>query len=210
MGQKSNPQALRTAAPYQQHESCWYHDKYYSHLLSQDFMIRSYIEKRLKGCFPSASAKIFLSSSPKELKLRIFSHGHLFLKRLKKKSYDISKILKKSSNTTSFSIQCYQIKNEYKSALFLANLLTQAIKRKKMMSLPSLLFLRTINEASDFIKGIRVSCVGRFKGSERTRKKKFQWGSTSLHTFSEKIEYSSQSISTSYGTFGVKVWVCYY
>lgn len=57
------------------------------------------------------------------------------------------------------------------------------------------------------IKGLKIQIKGRFKGIPRTKIRLFQKGSIPLQTISNKIKYSLMHINTSYGVFGVKVWI---
>lgn len=63
------------------------------------------------------------------------------------------------------------------------------------------------------IKGIRITCSGRFGGkSKKAQKAKMQsesWGQTSLSTFSSKLLFASKSANTSYGKIGIKIWIAF-
>ena len=57
------------------------------------------------------------------------------------------------------------------------------------------------------IKGLKIQIKGRFKGVPRSKIRLFEKGSIPLQTISSKIKYSLMHINTSYGVFGVKVWI---
>ena len=61
------------------------------------------------------------------------------------------------------------------------------------------------------VKGIRISCSGRLGGrskkAQKSKTQSFQWGETSLNTFSSKVVFANKGASTSYGKVGVKVWL---
>jgi len=59
------------------------------------------------------------------------------------------------------------------------------------------------------IKGIRILCSGRINGVEKAKTQSKKLGQTSLHFFSEKIDYSSIHVNTKFGIIGVKVWICF-
>lgn len=69
------------------------------------------------------------------------------------------------------------------------------------------------NKAWGSVRGIRVTCAGRgnkkSKKAQRAETVRFQWGQTSLHTFSEKVGFARRPALTNFGKIGVKVWVCY-
>lgn len=57
------------------------------------------------------------------------------------------------------------------------------------------------------VKGLKIQIKGRFKGASRTQVRIFEKGSIPLQTISSKIGYSLNHVNTSYGVFGIKVWV---
>ena len=59
------------------------------------------------------------------------------------------------------------------------------------------------------VQGLRLSCAGRIGGAEMARIEYKKWGQTSLHVFSNKIDYATHTAQTVYGLIGVKVWICY-
>ena len=63
------------------------------------------------------------------------------------------------------------------------------------------------------IQGIRITCSGRVGGkskkAQRAKMDSLKYGQTSLHIFSSKIDFAIRTASTSLGSTGVKVWICY-
>jgi small subunit ribosomal protein S3 len=57
-------------------------------------------------------------------------------------------------------------------------------------------------------EGIRVVCSGRLGGAEMSRTERYIRGRVPLHTLRADIDYASVQALTTYGTIGVKVWVC--
>lgn len=60
------------------------------------------------------------------------------------------------------------------------------------------------------MKGIRICCSGRLNGAEIAQTEYMKYGSTSLHVFSDYIDYARAETSTRYGILGVKVWISYF
>jgi small subunit ribosomal protein S3 len=60
------------------------------------------------------------------------------------------------------------------------------------------------------VKGIRTCCSGRLNGAEIAKTECRKYGETSLHVFSDQIDYAKAKASTPYGILGVKVWVSYF
>lgn len=57
------------------------------------------------------------------------------------------------------------------------------------------------------IKGLKIQIKGRFKGVPRSKIRVFEKGCIPLQTITNKINYSLFHVNTSYGVFGIKVWV---
>jgi hypothetical protein len=57
------------------------------------------------------------------------------------------------------------------------------------------------------IKGLKIQIKGRFKGVPRSKTRLFEKGSIPLQTIESRINYSLTHVTTSYGVFGIKVWV---
>lgn len=57
------------------------------------------------------------------------------------------------------------------------------------------------------IKGLKIQIKGRFKGVPRSKIRVFEKGSIPLQTITNKINYSLFHVNTSYGVFGIKVWL---
>lgn len=106
---------------------------------------------------------------------------------------------------------------ESQHADFLAQEIAYALTRRVPFRSIKLQIIQELesnaNKAWGSIRGIRVTCAGRgnkkSKKAQRAETVRFQWGQTSLHTFSEKVGFSSRPALTNFGKIGVKVWVCY-
>lgn len=57
-------------------------------------------------------------------------------------------------------------------------------------------------------QGIKILCAGRIGGAEIARREKYMEGRVPLHTLRADIDYAQSTAHTTYGTIGVKVWVC--
>lgn len=57
------------------------------------------------------------------------------------------------------------------------------------------------------IKGLKVSIKGRFSGAPRSKVRVFERGQIPLQTFKHEISFALTHTHTSYGVFGIKVWV---
>lgn len=96
----------------------------------------------------------------------------------------------------------------YKSAEFLAEFIGLCFEKNKSFNQIFRQILQEIKKES-MITGIRIACAGRINGAEMARVETKRYGQTSLHVFSNRIDYHSTSAYTSYGLIGIKVWISY-
>ena len=99
-----------------------------------------------------------------------------------------------------------QGRHVFQSASFVAQFVARALEQKKSVRY---IWTRLLQEDRRHLRGLRISCAGRIGGNEMAKVESRKWGQTPLHTFSHKVDYSAQRAQTTYGTIGVKVWVCY-
>ncbi len=57
-------------------------------------------------------------------------------------------------------------------------------------------------------EGVRIICSGRLGGAEMARTEQYREGRIPLHTFRADIDFARAVARTTYGTVGVKVWIC--
>ena len=57
-------------------------------------------------------------------------------------------------------------------------------------------------------EGIRICCSGRLGGAEMARTAQYHEGRVPLHTLRADIDFARVTAKTTYGTIGVKVWIC--
>jgi len=58
------------------------------------------------------------------------------------------------------------------------------------------------------IKGVKILIKGRLNGKPRSSHKLIQIGKVALQTFDSKVDFTCGTAFSSFGTFGVKVWIC--
>nr|MBC8466005.1 30S ribosomal protein S3 [bacterium] len=57
-------------------------------------------------------------------------------------------------------------------------------------------------------EGVKIMCKGRLGGAEMARTEQYKDGRIPLHTLRADIDYALSVAHTTYGTIGVKVWIC--
>lgn len=112
------------------------------------------------------------------------------------------------------NFQFFQTYNMFQNSFFLIDEVIYYIeKRVPFFKIKNYILKKLAEQKSNHIKGIRVMCSGRVGGkskkAQRSKIQNFKYGETSLHVFSSKIDFKSKNAFTSFGTLGIKVWICY-
>lgn len=106
----------------------------------------------------------------------------------------------------------FRVKNDWQHASYLADEIVFFLeKRIPFRRLKSKLLRQLTKNAK--IRGVRITCSGRVGGkskkAQRAKIECIKYGQTSLQVFSSKIDFSMKTAFTSFGSVGVKVWICY-
>lgn len=120
---------------------------------------------------------------------------------------NIQTILSSQSDTLT-SIIPMKVTSVYQSASLVAQEISCKLEQTKSFRQICRTIFKQI-EMCSYIKGIRIACSGRLNGAEIAKTECKQYGETSLHVFSDQIDYAYTKASTPYGILGVKVWICY-
>lgn len=202
MGQKVKPFSFRLGIT-QNWNTIWFaNSKTYSKLLSQDVMIRDFLNKKLKNLGVSL---IQIERLARKIVVTINTSKPGLV--IGKKGGDIENIktaLEKMLNSE-VSVNISEIrKPEIDAKLIADNISVQLEKRGN--------FRRVVKKAIQLAmrfgaNGIRVNCSGRLSGADIARMEWYREGSVPLHTLRANIDYGISEAHTTYGIIGVKVWV---
>ncbi|MCL5795436.1 MAG: 30S ribosomal protein S3 [Patescibacteria group bacterium] len=223
MGQKVNPISFRMGVE-KDWSSKWFDTRNFSKFLLEDIYIREEIEKKLTR---NASIKrieikrdarevvvIIYTSKPgmiigrsgqgindlaKFLESKVAKHRQVL--KPWEKSLDLKNINKK------IKIEIVEVNNpELCARLMAQNIASQLEKR--------IAFRRAAKQAMTRIMqnrqalGVKVVVAGRLGGAEIARTERFSEGSIPLNTIKSNVDYALETAYTTYGTIGVKVWIC--
>ena len=197
--------------------SRWFDKADYAEALRGDFLIRSYLEKKLKEAGVdsieierfSGKALIIINTSRPGL---IIGRGGSGIEELRK---TLEKILEKDKKGRyleakekkkwEIRIEIREIKNPWDSASLTAQWVAQQLEKRmpfrKVMK-------QTITKvmANKQIEGVKVQVAGRLGGVDIARTEKLKQGRLPLQTLRARIEYAFKEAKTKYGMIGVKVW----
>ena len=202
MGQKTNPVGLRLGV-IRSWNSKWFAQKNFSTLLEEDLKIRRYINKRLEN---AGLAKVEILRAPKRITVDIHSSRPGIV--IGRKGAEVDKLREELQLITKKDITLNII--EVKKPELNAQLVADSIARQLEGRVSFRRCMKKAITASMKMgaEGIKVTCGGRLGGAEIARSEKYMEGRVPLHTLRADIDYATSTANTTYGTIGVKVWIC--
>lgn len=202
MGQKTNPIGLRLGI-IRQWDANWFDDNNFAHKLSEDMMVRAYLQERLKK---AGVARIIVERTAKQIRLTIkTSRPGVVIGRSGKEIAQLEEELKKLT-AKEVKILISEIKRPEVDAQLVADTIAQQIEGR-------ISYRRAMKQAVSAAmrmgaEGIRVVCNGRLGGADMSRMEQYREGRVPLHTLRANIDYATSTAQTIYGAIGVKVWIC--
>lgn len=202
MGQKVHPIGFRLKVN-KTWNSNWFDETNFADKLSEDLMLRRYLEKRLQN---AGVAKVEIERTPKLVTISVHTARPGIV--IGRKGAEVDKLKAELASVTGKDVQLniYEIKRpEIEAALVaesIAHQLQGRVSFRRAMK-------RSIQAAMRMgAEGIKVMCKGRLGGAEMSRAEMYKDGRIPLHTLRADIDYAQDIAHTTYGTIGVKVWIC--
>lgn len=202
MGQKTHPIGLRLGI-IKNWNSRWFADRNFSRFLREDLTIRRYTAKRLQN---AGLAKIDISRAPKRVTVDIHTSKPGIV--IGRKGAEVDKLKEELQLLTQKEITINIV--EVRKPELVAKLVAEGVARQLEGRIS---FRRAMKRSlSSSMKmgaeGVKVVCGGRLGGAEIARTEKYMEGRIPLHTLRADIDYAQATANTTYGTIGVKVWIC--
>lgn len=202
MGQKTHPVGFRLGynVPW---SSRWFSGKNFAKDLKEDIAIRKYIRSRLDNADVS---RVEIERASNRVTLIIYTARPGLV--IGQKGQKVDQLRDELQHITGREV--YITIQEVKVAELDAELVGQRVA-KQLASRISFrrATKRAIAQAMRFgAKGIRIRVAGRLGGAEMARTHTVREGRVPLHTLRADIDYAQVTSRTTYGTIGVKVWIC--
>ena len=202
MGQKTHPIGFRLGV-IKTWQSNWYSDKNMADLLQEDLMIRRYVKSRLSR---AGIAKVEIERAPKKVTITIHTARPGIV--IGRKGAEVDKLRDELQHLTQKDvyINIQEIRRPELDAQLIgdsiARQLEQRVSFRRAMK-------KSITSAMRMgAEGIKIMCSGRLGGAEMSRKEEFHEGRVPLHTLRADIDYAKSTAQTTYGSIGIKVWIC--
>nr|BBD14130.1 ribosomal protein S3 [Ophirina amphinema] len=211
MGQKVNPRGFRLGLNNRHYLESFGPSNHYSRIWHENFKVREYIQGVLYNSNVFVGdIKIYRASERLSIvvdfALRSSKKGILPFAVDAYISQIMSFVEKETGCLCSVSF------NEACVPFYSATLLSKYVVFQIEERVPFKVIFRELSrnlKEIPSIQGIKVSCAGRLRGEEMARTVWVSEGRVSLQSISEDVSYAEGTAHTSYGSCGVKVWVCY-
>ena len=203
MGQKTHPIGLRLGITRTWNSRWFASDRNFADLVLEDLLIKRYIHKRLEN---AGIANVCISRAPKRVTVDIHTSRPGIV--IGRKGSEVDKLRAELQMLTQKDIMLNIVevrKAELDAQLVGDSIARQlegrvAFRRAMKKSLAATMKMGAV--------GIKVQCAGRLGGAEIARTEKYRDGRVPLHTLRADIDYATSTANTTYGTIGVKVWIC--
>jgi small subunit ribosomal protein S3 len=202
LGQKTHPIGFRLGV-IKSWNSKWFAGKHFADLIHEDLRIKRYINARLEN---AGLAKVEILRASKKVTVDIHTSRPGIV--IGRKGAEVDKLREELQLLTSKDISLNII--EVKKPELCAQIVADSIARQLEGRVS---YRRAMKKAIGATmkmgaEGIKIVCAGRLAGAEIARSEKYMDGRVPLHTLRADIDYATSTAHTTYGTIGVKVWVC--
>ena len=184
--------------------------KKYKEYLRGDVLIRSYLEKRMRGLYVSSieierspkSTRIIIRTSRPGMVIGRSGEGSTKLKQ------DVQSFMKKNKipQSEELKIDVVEIANPDADAHIVAFSVAEALEKR----LPFRRVMKSTVErviATRGVEGVKIVLSGRLGGAEIARVEEQKRGSIPLQTFRADVDYTREVARMTYGGIGIKVWI---
>jgi len=202
LGQKTHPIGFRLGV-IKSWSSKWFADKNFAGLIYEDMMIKKYINARLEN---AGLARIEILRAPKKVTVDIHTSRPGIV--IGRKGAEVDKLREELQLLTKkdISLNIIEVKKPELSARLVSDSIAHQLEGR-------ISYRRAMKKAIGAsmkmgAEGIKIVCGGRLAGAEIARTEKYMEGRVPLHTLRADIDYATSTAHTTYGTIGVKVWIC--
>jgi len=202
MGQKTHPIGFRLGVikPW---SSRWYAAKDMAALLKEDELVRKYLNTRLGH---AALAQIDVERRPGKVTVTLHTGRPGVV--IGKKGETVDQLRDELAQLTGkeAAVNVQEIKRPEVSAKLVADNIARQIEQRISFRRAMKRALQSAMKAG--AQGIKVRAAGRLGGAEIARTEGYHEGRVPLHTLRADIDYATSTARTTYGTIGIKVWIC--
>ncbi len=202
MGQKTNPVGLRLGIT-RTWSSNWFAKEKFPDYLHEDMLIRNYLKKRLEH---GGISLIVIERTVKRVTVSIHTSRPGIV--IGKKGEEVERLKGELQHLTQKDIQINirEVKKSEMDSQLVADNIARQVEKRVSYKKASKKAIQTAMRMG--AEGIKITVAGRLNGAEIARTETFKEGRVPLHTLRAEIDYATTTAHTTYGTVGVKVWIC--
>ncbi|HAJ78165.1 MAG TPA: 30S ribosomal protein S3 [Fibrobacteres bacterium] len=202
MGQKTNPVGLRLGIT-KVWSSNWFTRDKMADYIYEDMLIRNYLKKRLEH---GGISFIEIERTAKKVTVGIHTSRPGIV--IGKKGEEVERLKAELQHLTRKEIQLNikEVKKPEMDAQLVGDNIARQIEKRVS-------YKKAIKKAMSTAlrmgaEGVKIGISGRLNGAEIARTETFKEGRIPLHTLRADIDFAKSTAVTTYGTIGVKVWIC--
>ncbi len=202
MGQKTHPIGFRLGVN-KSWNSKWFAVKAIDDLVQEDLLIKRYINARLDN---AGLAKVEIIRAPKKVTVDIHTSRPGIV--IGRRGAEVDKLREELQLLTNqeISLNIIEVKKPELCARLVADSISKQLEgRVSFRRAMKRALAATMKMGAE---GIKIVCKGRLNGAEIARAEQYMDGRVPLHTLRADIDYATSTANTTYGTIGVKVWIC--
>lgn len=202
MGQKTNPIGLRLGI-IKTWNSNWFDEKNFADKLHEDLYLRRYLSSRLKG---AGVARVQIERVPRKITLAIHTARPGIV--IGRRGAEVDKLKAELRQITQKDVQVniIEIKRPELEAALVGDTIARQLEGRVSFRRAMKKAIQTTRRMG--AEGVKIICSGRLGGAEMSRSEGYKDGRIPLHTLRADIDYALTVAKTTYGTIGVKVWIC--
>ena len=206
MGHKVHPTGIRLGIS-TDWTAKWYAErKDFADYLETDLRVREFIKKRLSH---AAVSRIQIERPAKKADITIHTARPGIV--IGKKGEDIERLRGKIAKRAGLGINAVKVniaeirKPELDAKLVADNVAQQLERRVMFRRAMKRVVTNTMRLGA---QGVKIHVSGRLNGAEIARSEWYHEGRVPLHTLRADIDYAQATAKTTYGTLGIKIWIC--
>ncbi|MFC2170495.1 30S ribosomal protein S3 [Calditrichota bacterium] len=202
MGQKVHPIGFRLKVN-RSWNSNWFDETTFADKLAEDLMLRRYLNQRLQN---AGISNIEIERTPKLITVSLHTARPGIV--IGRKGTEVDKLKAELASITGKDVQLnvFEVKRPEIEAALVAETISHQLRGRVSFRRA---MKRSIQSAMRMgAEGIKITCKGRLGGAEMSRGETYKEGRIPLHTLRADIDYASYTAQTTYGSIGVKVWIC--
>ena len=206
MGHKVHPTGIRLGISTDWNSTWYANSRDYADFLNNDLEVRKFIRKELAH---ASVSRVEIDRPARALHVTIHTARPGIV--IGKKGEDIERLRQKVArvaglDVASVKINIAEIRKPELDAKLVADNVAQQLERRVMFRRA---MKRVVTNTMRLgAQGVKIHVAGRLNGAEIARREWYHDGRVPLHTLRADIDYGYATAKTTYGTLGVKVWIC--